>query len=127
MRPRRERPAEGDRRSVQVGQMEFRVVQAAARPVLYPPIERQRPAAASPRIEPVPSGPSSQPFGAWLLDQAKRPGMLGELAKAVRLDRQFPKSGAVDDVRRYFGTVGADGDAFEALDHAEREYDRLWR
>jgi hypothetical protein len=56
--------------------------------------------------------------------QTKRSGTLGELAKAAKLDRSFPKSASADDVRRRFCAAGADGDAFEALDAAEREFDR---
>jgi len=67
------------------------------------------------------------PFGEWLLTQVKCLGLVGELAKTARLDRQFPKSGGVDDVRAHFSVVGADGDAFEALEDAEREYDRAMR
>jgi len=67
------------------------------------------------------------PFGEWLLAQVDRRGLMGELAKAARLDRQFPKKGGVDDVRAHFSIVGADGDAFEALEDAERQYDRAMR
>jgi len=67
----------------------------------------------------------SPSFASWLLDQTARKGIIGELAKAARTDRQFPKKGSADDVRARFSAVGADGDAFEALDDAEREYDRL--
>lgn len=72
----------------------------------------------------LPSTDELAPFGEWLLAQAKRPGLLGELAKAAKLDRSFPKGGSADAVRDRFSAVGADGDAFEALDDAEREYDR---
>jgi hypothetical protein len=100
------------------------MAQSATRPALYPPIERAPPVFPTVTVEAA-GGPSCEPFGAWLLDQAKRSGMLGELAKAVKLDRRFPKTGSVEDVRRHFGSIGAEGDAFEALDDAEREYDRL--
>jgi hypothetical protein len=83
-----------------------------------------------PPITPLPSALHAQkvaPFGAWLLDQGKRPGSLGDLARAARLDRMFPKSGTADDVRSRFNAAGADGDAFAALDDAEREYDRQTR
>jgi hypothetical protein len=106
--------------------MEFLIAQSSAKPALYPPIVRTPPASALVRgSDPGSQDHSPGPFGAWLLGQAKRPGSLGELAKAVKLDRGFPKSGSVDDVRRHFGSIGAEGDAFEALDDAEREYDRL--
>lgn len=64
------------------------------------------------------------PFGEWLVDQARRPGTLGELAKAAKADRLFPRNGSADDVRVRFSLAGAEGDAFEALDDAEREYER---
>jgi len=67
------------------------------------------------------------PFGEWLLSQAKRPGLLGELAKAAKLDGSFPKGGTADAIRARFSAVGADGDAFEALDDAELEYERAMR
>jgi hypothetical protein len=68
-----------------------------------------------------------RPFAAWLIDQSRQPGTLGELAKAAKLDRSFPKAGSADDVRARFSAAGADGDAFEALDDAEREFDRQRR
>ena len=85
------------------------------------------PTAAPPKVhrEPVSTPAPAPAFGSWLLDQAKRPGSIGELAKAAKLDRQFPKAGTADVVRARFSAAGADGDAFEALDDAEREYDRI--
>lgn len=69
--------------------------------------------------------PDARPsFATWLLGQSKSGGTLGELAKAAKLDRGFPKAGSADDVRARFNAAGADGDAFEALDDAERDYDR---
>ena len=64
-------------------------------------------------------------FLAWLREQAKSGGAIGELAKAARLDPSFPKKGSADDVRARFGRFGADGDAYAALEDAERAYDRL--
>ena len=66
-------------------------------------------------------------FAMWLRGQTKRPGLIGDLAKAAQGDRLFPKKGSADDVRARFSAVGADGDAFEALDYAERDYDRYMR
>lgn len=125
VKPRRDRVASRTLRTAAPSdQMEFRMVPAAKPPVPSPPIERS---VAVPATVPgsVPDGSLAEPFGTWLLEQAKRLGMVGELAKAVRLDRRFPKTGSADAVRRYFGSIGAEGDAFEALDDAEREYDRL--
>lgn len=124
-RPRQKRSPVIDTTSTPpVKQMEFIMAQSGTKPALYPPIERAAPVFPAATID-VASARSHEPFSAWLLDQAKRPGMLGELAKAVKLDQRFPKAGSVDDVRRYFGSIGAEGDAFEALDDAERDYDRL--
>ena len=92
---------------------------AAERPA-PPPMPAAKAAAPAPSLPRV----SCRSFGAWLLDQTKRPGSVGELAKAARADRLFPRNGSADDVRKRFGVAGADGDAFEALDDAEREYDR---
>jgi hypothetical protein len=71
-------------------------------------------------------GPAPGPcFVAWLRDQGKKGGAIGELAKAARLDPRFPRTGSADDVRARFASAGADGDAFVALDDAERAYDRI--
>lgn len=69
--------------------------------------------------------PARPCFVAWLREQSKRRGAIGELAKAARLDPSFPKKGSVDDVRTRFGRLGADGDAYAALEDAERAYDGL--
>ena len=122
-RPRRPRvalpdpagPSSADR------QMELRMVPMVV-PVMPIPKVAPRPQASAAVVT---IGPASQTFGAWLLEQTKRPGLIGELAKAVRLDRAFPKNGTADEVRARFASAGADGDAFMALEDAENEYDRL--
>jgi hypothetical protein len=99
-------------------QLDLRIVLKRAptpKPAVAPPME-------SP---PPPPQPTRPPFGSWLLDQTKRAGSLGDLARAAKLDRLFPRNGTADDIRARFSSAGADGDAFEALDSAEREYDRL--
>ena len=63
-------------------------------------------------------------FVTWLLGQGKSGGTIGELAKAARADRLFPRKGSADDVRARFDGTGADGDAYAALEDAERAYDR---
>lgn len=122
-RPKRTDPLPG-------GQIELRLRTILPSPVavdlpapekLPAPVSAQ--ATAQTTIEPE-AMPAPRSFAAWLLDQAKRPGTLGDLAKAARLDRAFPKTGDADAVRLRFSRAGADGDAFEALDDAEREYDR---
>lgn len=64
----------------------------------------------------------AKPFGAWLLEQADRPGWISGLAKAAKSDRLFPRGGDIEAVRKRFQDTGADGDAFEALDDAEMDY-----
>jgi len=125
-RPRRPRATLPDvpMQSAADRQMELRMVPA---PVPVKPIPK---VAVRPIVEPVQRSSAAQadrrpPFGGWLLDQTKRPGLIGELAKSVKLDRLFPKRGTVDEVRARFAAVGADGDAFMALDDAELEYERL--
>lgn len=89
-------------------------------------------------VAPAPEPPASPPpsasevqraaerpcFVTWLLGQGKSGGTVGELAKAARADRMFPRRGSVEDVRALFDAAGADGDAHAALDDAERAYDR---
>lgn len=92
---------------------------AMAAPKIVAPVRAPAYVPAPPELAQRPS------FAAWLVNQGKQPGSLGELARAVKLDRLFPKAGSADDVRARFSAAGADGDAFEALDDAEREFDRL--
>ncbi|RYE70461.1 MAG: hypothetical protein EOP17_00625 [Rhizobiaceae bacterium] len=66
--------------------------------------------------------PPPEPFGAWLLKQDNRKGWIADLAKAAKTDRGFPKKGTPDDVRKRMQEIGADGDAFEALDAAELDW-----
>jgi len=63
-----------------------------------------------------------EPFGAWLIAQADAKGWIGDLAKAAKADRTFPKQGTPDNVRKRLQEMGADGDAFEALDDAEMSW-----
>jgi hypothetical protein len=67
-------------------------------------------------VEPRPS------FGEWLLAQKDRKGWIGDLGKAAKADRDFPKRGSPDDVRKRLQQMGADGDVFEALDDAEMDW-----
>jgi hypothetical protein len=62
-------------------------------------------------------------FVTWLLGQSKSGGTIGELAKAARADPFFPRKGSAEAVRAHFGKAGADGDAYAALEDAERAYD----
>jgi hypothetical protein len=61
-------------------------------------------------------------FGMWLIGQHGRPGWVGELAKAAKADRTFPRQGDPDAVRLHLNKMQAESDMFEAVDDAER----LW-
>lgn len=63
-----------------------------------------------------------QPFGAWVIAQGDRTGLLGDLAKVARTDRLFPKRGDPEAVRKHLRETGADGDAFAAIDDAELDW-----
>lgn len=73
-------------------------------------------------ICPVEGPQPRQPFGEWLLAQQDRKGWIGDLAKAAKTDRDFPKRGSPDEVRKRLQQMGADGDVFEALDDAELDW-----
>ena len=64
-----------------------------------------------------------EPFGRWLVAQQDRGDWIDDLAGAARADRGFPKEGTPTDVRKRLQALGADGDAFEQVDDAER----MWR
>ncbi len=114
---RRVRPAADGR------QMELSMVLPAA--IIVEPDLLLEPTALEPRLPVQPDQPRRERFGAWLLTQVAKRGSVGDLAKAAKLDRSFPRSGTVDDVRARFGVLGADGDAYEALEDAARQYERL--
>jgi len=136
IQPRAPRGGRGGRASVDPSmadrQMELRMVPPAPRQPPPPMVETPAPVAVvppapAPVVQPAPDpepASAALPFAAWLLDQTSRRGTLGELAKAAKLDRQFPRMGDADAVRARFSAAGADGDAFEALDDAELEYGR---
>lgn len=63
-----------------------------------------------------------EPFGRWLLSQHKRGDWIDALAAAARADAGFPKTGTADAVRARLHALGADGDAFEQVDDAERAW-----
>ena len=92
------------------------------------PVAPEEPARAEPQparemIEeaPVPT----KPFGTWLLEQkGHRREWIANLAKAAGVDTSFPKRGDPEAVRARMTAMGADGDAFEAIDDAEREWEQ---
>ncbi|MBV1692549.1 hypothetical protein KRR38_34185 [Novosphingobium sp. G106] len=63
-----------------------------------------------------------QSFGEWLVAQTDRKGWVGDLAKAAKADRDFPRRASAADVRARLQKMGADGDVFEALDDAELDW-----
>lgn len=72
---------------------------------------------------PLPERPAGmEAFGTWLLAQHDRGDWVDNLAAAARADRGFPKNGDPDDVRRRLQQLGVDGDAFEQVDDAERDW-----
>lgn len=58
-------------------------------------------------------------FGRWLLRQRDRGDWIDGVAEAARADRQFPKDGDPEVVRKRLREMSADGDAFAAIDDAE--------
>jgi len=61
-------------------------------------------------------------FGGWLLAQTDREGWVGDLVKAAKTDRQFPRAGSPEDVRKRLRDTMAEGDMFEAVDDAESDW-----
>lgn len=59
-------------------------------------------------------------FGRWLISQRDRGDWIDDLANAARSDRQLPRDATPDQVRDRLRLMGADGDAFEQVDDAER-------
>ena len=74
----------------------------------------------------IPPSEPTEPFARWLIGQAplKRSGLIGMLAAAAKGDPRFPKSADPEGVRNHVSKLGADGDIFEAIDDAEREWSR---
>jgi hypothetical protein len=61
----------------------------------------------------------AETFGRWLLRQRDRGDWIDGVAEAARADRQFPKEGDPEAVRKRLREMSADGDAFAAIDDAE--------
>jgi hypothetical protein len=61
-------------------------------------------------------------FGAWVLAQRDREGLVGQLVDGARGDRKFPRNGSPEDVRKHLSAMQADGDLFEAVDEAETDW-----
>jgi uncharacterized protein YozE (UPF0346 family) len=61
-------------------------------------------------------------FGRWLLAQRDRDDWIDDIADAARTDRTFPKDGDPEAVRAHLRKQQADGDAFQAIDDAESDW-----
>lgn len=61
----------------------------------------------------------AEAFGRWLLKQRDRGDWIDGVAEAARADRQFPRDGDPEAVRKRLREMSADGDAFAAIDDAE--------
>jgi hypothetical protein len=61
----------------------------------------------------------AEAFGRWLLKQRDRRDWIDGVAEAARADRQFPRDGDPEAVRKRLREMSADGDAFAAIDDAE--------
>lgn len=64
-------------------------------------------------------GMNRQPFGAWLVRQTGERGFVAQLADSAAKDRSFPRTGTVEDARKWLQAQRASGDDWEALDDAE--------
>lgn len=61
-------------------------------------------------------------FGQWLVDQEKRDGAIGELARHAKADRGFPRSGTTKDVWKRLNAMQVEGDLYDAMEDAELDY-----
>lgn len=62
------------------------------------------------------------PFGAWLIAQKDKGGLIGQLAAGAAVDRRFPRQGDAEAVRKHLSAMQADGDMHAAIDDAELDY-----
>lgn len=58
-------------------------------------------------------------FGVWLLTQHDRSDWVGDLARAARADRKFPRAGDPEAVRSHPSSMQAESEMLEALDDAD--------
>lgn len=65
---------------------------------------------------------TAEPFGAWLVKQKGRGGLLDQLATAAAGDRGLTKATTPQDLRRRLVEQQADGDMHDALDDAEIDW-----
>jgi len=62
---------------------------------------------------------TAEPFGTWLLTQLKRDGWVGDLAKAAKADRRFPRDGDAHMVRKHLSDNQAESAMLEVVDDAD--------
>lgn len=63
-----------------------------------------------------------EPFGAWIVAQVDRHGLIGDLVKAAKSDRNFPREESPNKVRQHLSRMQADGNMFDAVDDAETDW-----
>lgn len=63
-----------------------------------------------------------EPFGSWLITQTGRSDWIGDLAKAAKGDRSFPRNADPEAVRAHLSEKQAESDMLEAIDDAERSW-----
>lgn len=64
-------------------------------------------------------------FYTWMVRKHLRTkAPAGELARAMQLDRQFPKDGNKESIRKYLEDTGADSKCLSAFEKAWRKYER---
>lgn len=64
-------------------------------------------------------------FYTWMVRKHLRTkAPAGELARAMQLDRQFPKDGDRASIRKYLEDTGADSKCLDAFEKAWRKYER---
>ncbi|MFC3442588.1 hypothetical protein ACFOKF_15540 [Sphingobium rhizovicinum] len=61
-------------------------------------------------------------FGQWLIEQDKRAGAIGDLAKHAKADRGFPRSGTVKDVWKRLNGMQVESEIYDAMEEAELDY-----
>lgn len=62
------------------------------------------------------------PFGQWLIEQDKRSGAIGELAKHAKADRGFPRSGDVKAAWKRLNSIQVESELYDAMEEAELDY-----
>ena len=57
--------------------------------------------------------------GQWLLIQADRTDLVGQVAAGAAVHRRFPRNGDPEAIRKHLSAMQAEGDMFAAVDDAE--------